>query len=114
MKELWIALGLVTLVLGLIGIILPVLPTTPFILVTTYSFSKGSSKMSNWIKNSPLFSKYINNIQMTARKKFFLNITVDVILVIYMIIFKTAFLIILLSTLILVKHYVFAKYVKTV
>ena len=39
-KYLYIALGFIALGLGIIGIILPVLPTTPFLLVTSYCFAK--------------------------------------------------------------------------
>ena len=113
MKELWILLGIITLILGVLGIILPVLPTTPFILVTAYSFTKGSDKLSNWLKSNKFLSKYLGNMVMTRRKKIILNIIVDGILIFYIITFSNLYVRIGLILIIFIKHFIFHKYVKT-
>ena len=71
MKELWIFLGLVTMTLGIIGIILPVLPTTPFFLVTTYSFTKGSTRFHRWFTNIPFVQKYLSKMEAALYIKSF-------------------------------------------
>ncbi len=43
------------LVLGLIGIPLPILPTTPFVLLSAFCFAKGSPRLRQWIVNHPRF-----------------------------------------------------------
>jgi uncharacterized protein len=48
-KTLYIVLGYVSLVLGLAGIVLPGLPTTPFLLLTAWLFLKGSPKLHEWM-----------------------------------------------------------------
>ena len=54
-------LGIISLTLGFIGAVLPVLPTTPFILLSAYCFSKSSDRFYNWLINIPAFGKSIQN-----------------------------------------------------
>ncbi len=49
----WRIAGSIALVLGLIGIALPLLPTTPFLLLAAFCFSRGSRKLHNWLINHP-------------------------------------------------------------
>ena len=60
-KYLYIALGFIALGLGIIGIILPVLPTTPFLLVTSYCFAKGSDRFHNWFINTKVYKKHLES-----------------------------------------------------
>ena len=54
-------LGFFFLFLGAIGIILPLLPTTPFLLLASYFFIKSSKKLSNWLITHKLFGHYLDN-----------------------------------------------------
>lgn len=47
--------------LGIVGAFLPILPTTPFILLASYFFSKGSPKFHNWLLNLKYFGPKIRN-----------------------------------------------------
>ena len=47
--------------LGLIGIFLPVLPTTPFLLLASLCYARGSQRFYNWLLNNKLFGEYIKN-----------------------------------------------------
>lgn len=47
--------GLLFLGLGILGIVLPVLPTTPFVLLAAACFAKSSPKLHNWLHQSNLF-----------------------------------------------------------
>jgi uncharacterized membrane protein YbaN (DUF454 family) len=49
----YIVLGTVSLALGIIGIIIPVLPTTPFILLTAWCYLRGSEKFHTRLLNHP-------------------------------------------------------------
>jgi len=53
-------LGFLFLGLGAIGVVLPVLPTTPFVLLAALCFS-GNSKLGLWLRQSPFFGPYIEN-----------------------------------------------------
>ena len=54
-------LGCISLVLGVIGIFLPILPTTPFLLLTLYSFAKGSSRLEQWFLGTKLYQKHLKS-----------------------------------------------------
>lgn len=53
--------GSLSLALGMIGLILPVLPTTPFLLLTAYCYLRSSKQMHNWLINHKVFGSYIYN-----------------------------------------------------
>ena len=52
---LWTGLGLLFLLLGGIGVVLPLLPTTPFILLAAACFARSSPRMHRWLLESELF-----------------------------------------------------------
>lgn len=58
-KWLWIALGTLSLVLGTIGIFLPILPTVPLYLLTSFAFLNSSDKLYQRFKASSLYKKYL-------------------------------------------------------
>lgn len=60
-KNLYILIGIISLFLGILGIFLPVLPTTPFLLLSVYLFSKSSKKWHDFIMNNSIFGKYIKD-----------------------------------------------------
>ena len=61
-QKLLIGLGFVFLTLGAIGIFLPVLPTTPFVLLASACFA-SSKRLTEWLKKRKLFGEYIINYQ---------------------------------------------------
>lgn len=61
MKVLWGTLGIIFLIAGFIGIPLPILPTTPFILLAAFCFSKSSERLHTWLLSSKLFGKIISD-----------------------------------------------------
>lgn len=60
-KVLYIILGSLCLVLGSVGIFLPILPTTPFLLLSSYFYVRSSEKLYNWLINHKIFGRYIYN-----------------------------------------------------
>lgn len=60
---LFFSLGLTSLILGIIGVILPLLPTTPFILLSAYCFAKSSATFHRWLLSHRVFGPMINDWQ---------------------------------------------------
>ena len=60
-KALFITAGTISLGLGTIGLFLPILPTTPFLLLSAACYYKGSARMHRWLLNNRLFGNYIRN-----------------------------------------------------
>lgn len=58
-KVTFLIFGHLTLVLGIVGAFLPVLPTTPFLLLAAYFYSKSNTKLHNWILNHKYFGESI-------------------------------------------------------
>lgn len=63
MKTLYIALGTLSLALGILGIFLPLLPTTPFLLLTAALYFKSSPRLYNWLLNQKHLGPYIRNFR---------------------------------------------------
>ena len=53
--------GTITLILGIIGIFLPILPTTPFLLLSAAAYAKSSSKFYHWLLHNKILGSYIRN-----------------------------------------------------
>lgn len=62
-KNIFLGIGWISLIVGTIGIFLPILPTTPFLLLSAYCFQKSSERFHNWMIQSPIFGKYIQDYQ---------------------------------------------------
>ena len=60
-KSFFVVAGSLFLVLGCIGIVLPILPTTPFLLLSAACYYNGSDRMHRWLLNNRWFGSYIRN-----------------------------------------------------
>lgn len=63
LKPIYIVLGTLSLILGLIGIIVPGLPATPFMLLTAWLYLRGSDKLYNRLIKHKHLGKYIDDFR---------------------------------------------------
>lgn len=59
MRTVWIGLGLASVALGVLGLALPLLPTTPFMLLAAACFAKSSPRLHGWLVNHRVFGPAI-------------------------------------------------------
>ena len=85
---LWLILGWLSLAIGSIGVVLPVLPTTPFLLVASFSFAKGSDRFHRWFTGTKLYKKHLEDFvtdrAMTLKTKFGILLPASAMLIIAM------------------------------
>ncbi len=53
--------GTVSLVFAVVGLVLPLIPTTPFLLLTAACYCRSSERLYNWLMNNKWFGEYIRN-----------------------------------------------------
>lgn len=62
-RIIWMIAGLTALALAFIGVVLPLLPTTPFLLLATFAFARSSPRLEAWLLNHKHFGHLIRNWQ---------------------------------------------------
>ena len=55
--------GCVAVALGILGIFLPLLPTTPFLLLASACFARGSTRLHHWLQTNRVFGKYLRDYE---------------------------------------------------
>ncbi len=60
-KSLWFAAGTLFLTIGIVGVALPILPTTPFLLLAAVCYLRGSKRMYDWMMTNKVFGRYLRD-----------------------------------------------------
>lgn len=117
MKILYITLGSVFLAIGILGIVLPVLPTTPFLLLTAFFYAKGSPSFHRWFIQTKIYDKYLSDFverkAMKRKEKWQLMIFVDIVLILTIILLNNIIVTSILLVIDILKYLYFFTLVKT-
>ena len=61
MRAVWFAIGVIALGLAALGVALPLLPTTPFLLLAAFAFARSSDRLHDWLVNHRVFGPLIQD-----------------------------------------------------
>lgn len=61
-RTLYVALGLLCVALGTVGVALPILPTTPFLLVAAFCFARSSERLNTWFRGTKLYRSHLETL----------------------------------------------------
>lgn len=109
--------GFIALSLGVIGIVLPFLPTTPFLLLASVCFMRGSKKLDLWFKETKIYKKhletFITHKSLTLKQKILILLFADTMIAFPLILTDNLIMKIVLIIVILCKYYYFIFKIKT-
>ncbi|SUW08608.1 Inner membrane protein ybaN [Brachyspira pilosicoli] len=118
MRILFIVLGFIFLGVGAVGVVVPILPTTPFLLLASFFFAKGSKRFHDWFLSTKLYKKYLESFvksrAMTLKGKLTILIPVSCMLIITFILVDNIYARIVLVILFISKYVYFFTQIRTV
>lgn len=80
----FVGLGCVSLALAVIGVVLPILPTVPFLALAAFCFAKSSDRLNNWLINTKFYQNNLADFKagkgMTVKTKTRILVTVTLIM----------------------------------
>ena len=117
-KVFWVTIGIITMVIGAIGVAVPVLPTTPFLLVASFAFAKGSERFHRWFVNTKLYKKhleeFVNRRAMTLKTKLCILIPVSAMLLVAFFMMSNIYGKVFILGLVIFKYVYFFTKIKTI
>lgn len=117
-KLLWLMIGIVSMVLGAIGVVLPVLPTTPFLLLASFCFAKGYDRFHKWFIGTKLYKKHLESFvtsrSMTLKTKLCILLPASAMLILAMLAMSNIYGRVFIVFLIIFKYIYFFTRIETV
>ena len=114
----WLLFGFLAMGLGAVGVVLPVLPTTPFLLLASFCLAKGSARFHRWFTGTKLYKKhlesFVENRTMTLKTKFSLLIPASCMLLLAFLAMQNVYGRVFIIFLILFKYVYFFTRIRTV
>ena len=118
MKILYMLLGFICLGLGSVGVILPILPTAPFLLGSAFFFAKSSKRLNDWFVSTKLYQNHLDSFvkekAMSLKTKICILLLASVMLAFPLVFSDNIYLKILIVILYALKYYYFLYRIKTI
>lgn len=109
MRLIYFCVGIVSFCLGAIGVFVPVLPTTPLILLSAYCLGRASERFHRWLAGTRIYKEYaqdfIENRTMTRERKIYLLTFASVMLLFPLIMLSTGWKLVILATYVYLYYY---------
>lgn len=117
-RIIWMLAGFLAMGIGAVGVALPVLPTTPFLLLASFCLAKGSDRFHRWFTGTKLYKRhlesFVKNRAMTLKTKFSLLIPASCMLVLALLVMPNIYGRLFIVFLIIFKYVYFFTKIKTV
>lgn len=117
-KVIFIILAFIFLALGIIGVIIPVMPTTPFLLAASFFFAKGSDRFNKWFISTRIYKNYLEDFlksrAMTKKGKNKILIPVSIMLAISFFSIANIYVKAIIVFLFFFKEYYFRYHIRTI
>lgn len=115
LRYILIVVGFISLGLGVVGIVLPILPTAPFLLLTSYCFVKSSKRFNQWFLNTKIYKKHLEPFlktkSMTLKGELILLLGVSCMLITTLLLVNNLTVTIILTILIFFKYLYFVLFI---
>ncbi len=118
MKILYAIAGTISLILGTIGIFFPILPTVPFLLLTSFCYAKASQRLHDYFISTKIYKKHLESFAtsraMTLKTKVVTLGTASIMLLFPLILIDNLHMRIFIILLYICKYYYFIFKIKTI
>lgn len=113
-----IVLAFLSLGIGMLGVVLPILPTTPFLLLASFLFAKGSDRFHKWFISTRIYKnhleEFIRTRAMALKKKLSILLPVSTMLIITFVLINNLHARIAIAFVIVFKYYYFFTHIETI
>ena len=114
----WLLFGFLSMGIGAVGVVLPVLPATPFLLLASFCLAKGSERFHKWFTGTKLYKRhldsFVKNRAMTLKTKFSLLITASCMLLLAFLAMRNVYGRVFIVFLIVFKYVYFFTKIRTI
>lgn len=118
LRIMWLILGFLAMGIGAVGVILPVLPTTLFLLLASFCLARGSERFHRWFTGTKLYRRhlesFVRNRAMTLQTKFSLLIPASCMLILAFLAMSNVYGRVFIIFLIFFKYIYFFTKIRTV
>lgn len=118
MKVIYLMIGMIFLGLGGLGVVLPILPTTPFLLVAAFCFARSSKRVNDWFLSTKIYQNHIDSFvqqrAMTLKTKVYILSLASIMLAFPLFLSPSLYVKSFIVLLYIIKYYYFIFRIKTI